>query len=150
MAADEVSPDVKGADGFSLVELLAAMAILAVLAAIALPSYAEYIARSRRFEARVGLLEAAHWMERWRTERGRYDDPANPDQPPPEFPWRQIPRLGVPGYTVSVAVTAATYRITATATRSMANDVCETLSIDETGLRSFTGARGTDEVCWNR
>jgi hypothetical protein len=32
----------------------------------------------------------------------------------------------------------------------MASDACESLSIDETGLRSFTGARGTEEVCWNR
>lgn len=145
-----MSGAVKSADGFSLVELLAAMAVLAVLTAIALPSYAEYIARSRRFEARAGLLEAAHWMERWRTERGRYDDPANAEQPPPEFPWRQFPRVGAATYTVSVVATAVTYRITATATRTMANDVCETLSIDETGRRTFTGSRGTDDVCWNR
>ena len=138
------------AEGFSLMELLAAMAILAVLATIALPTYAEYLARSRRFEARAGLLEAAHWMERWRTERGRYDDPANAGQPPTEFPWRQIPRAGGANYTVSVFSTAVTYRITATATRTMASDVCKSLSIDETGVRSFTGSGSTEEVCWRR
>jgi type IV pilus assembly protein PilE len=139
-----------GAEGFSLLELLAAVAILAVLASIALPTYAEYIARSRRLEARAGLLEAAHWMERWRTERGRYDDPADAGQPPAEFPWRQIPRAGDAHYAVSVVATAVTYRITATATRIMASDVCTSLSIDETGRRSFTGPASTDEVCWNR
>lgn len=139
-----------GADGFSLLELVAAVAILAVLASIALPSYAEYIARSRRLEARTGLLEAAHWMERWRTERGRYDDPAGVGQPPAEFPWRQIPRAGDAHYTVSVVATATTYRITATAIRIMASDVCSSLSIDETGRRSFTGSGSTEEVCWNR
>jgi type IV pilus assembly protein PilE len=138
------------AKGFSLLELLAAMAIIAVLASIALPTYAEYIARSRRLEARAGLLEAAHWMERWRTERGRYDDPASTGQPPAAFPWRQIPRAGDPHYTVSVVATAVTYRITATATRIMASDVCTSLSIDETGRRSFTGSASTEEVCWNR
>lgn len=136
--------------GFSLLELLIALAILAVLAAITVPSYAEYIVRSRRFEARAGLLEAAHWMERWRTERGRYDDAASADRPPPGFPWSQIPPVGVPNYTVTVVATAATYRITATATRAMAADVCESLSIDETGQRTFTGVRGTAEVCWTR
>src|SRR5512137_1885257 len=137
MAADEMSGPGPGGEGFSLLELLATIAILAVLASIALPTYAEYVARGRRSEARFGLLEAAHWMERWRTERGRYDDPTNAGQPPPEFPWRQIPRVGAASYTVSVAATAATYRITATATRLTASDACESLSIDETGLRSF-------------
>jgi type IV pilus assembly protein PilE len=136
--------------GFSLLELLVALAIVAVLAAIAVPSYTEYIARSKRFEARAGLLEAAHWLERWRTERGRYDDAASANQPPPEFPWRQIPPVGRPNYTVSVVATAATYRITATATGGMANDACESLSIDETGLRTFTGNGGSAEVCWSR
>jgi type IV pilus assembly protein PilE len=136
--------------GFSLLELLVALAIMAVLVAIAVPSYAEYIARARRVEARAGLLEAAHWMERWRTERGRYDDAASANQPPPGFPWRQIPPVGVPNYTVAVVATATTYRITATATRGMAADVCESLSIDETGQRTFTGQRATAEICWNR
>jgi type IV pilus assembly protein PilE len=139
-----------GDTGFSLLELLVAMAVLAVLTSIALPTYADYIARGRRFEARAGLLEAAHWMERWRTERGRYDDPANAGQPPTEFPWSQIPREGVASYTVSVVATAVSYRITATTTQTMARDVCETLSIDEAGVRSFTGPAGTEEVCWHR
>jgi len=138
------------AEGFSLLELLVAMAILAVLASIALPTYAEYVARGRRFEARAGLLEAAHWMERWRTERGRYDDPANAGQPPTDFPWRQFPRTGDAYYTVSVLTTAVTYTITATATQTMASDVCRSLSIDETGVRRFTGAGSTEEVCWHR
>jgi type IV pilus assembly protein PilE len=136
--------------GFSLLELLVAIAILAVLASIALPTYAEYVARSRRFEARAGLLEAAHWMERWRTERGRYDDPANAGQPPAEFPWRQVPRAGEAYYTVSVVATATTYSITATAVRTMAGDVCRSLSIDETGIRGFAGPGSTAELCWHR
>jgi type IV pilus assembly protein PilE len=136
--------------GFSLLELLVAIAILAVLASVALPTYAEYVARSRRFEARAALLEAAHWMERWRTERGRYDDPANAGQPPAEFPWRQVPRAGEAYYTVSVVVTATTYRITAAAVRTMAGDACRSLSIDETGVRGFTGPGSTEEVCWHR
>jgi type IV pilus assembly protein PilE len=139
-----------GAEGFSLLELLVAMVILAVLASIALPTYAEYVARSRRFEARAGLLEAAHWMERWRTERGRYDDPANAGQPPAEFPWRQIPRAGAAYYTVSVSATAAAFRITATASGTMASDACSSLSIDETGVRGFAGSGSAEDICWHR
>lgn len=136
--------------GHTLLELLVTLGLLAALVAIALPSYAEYVARSRRLEARTVLLEAAHWMERWRTEQRRYDDPANAGVPPPGFPWRQVPSGGRAHYTISLEVTATRYRITATAANVMAGDTCATLSIDETGLRGYTGTGATDDVCWNR
>jgi type IV pilus assembly protein PilE len=126
------------------------MVIVGILTAIAIPNYTAYIARSNRSEARAGLLEATNWMERWRTERGRYDDPAVANNPPPGFPWAQIPRTGTAKYTVAVVATAATYTITATATGTMAGDPCTTLSIDQTGQRTFTGGTGTQEICWNR
>jgi type IV pilus assembly protein PilE len=136
--------------GYSLMELMAALAIVGVLSAIAIPSYTAYIARGKRAEGRAALLEATNWMERWRTERGRYDDPANANNPPPGFPWAQIPRTGTANYTVAVVATPATYTITATAVGSMATDPCATLSIDQTGQRTFTGGSGTPEICWNR
>lgn len=136
--------------GFTLMELLVAMVIIGILAAIAIPNYAAYVARGNRSEARAGLLEAANWMERWRTERGRYDDPANANNPPPGFPWAQIPRTGTAKYTVAVVATPVAYAITATATGPMAGDACATLTIDQAGARTFTGASGSQEVCWNR
>ena len=141
---------VKSMRGFSLMELMATLAIVAVLSAIAIPSYTAYIARGKRAQGQANLLEATNWMERWRTERGRYDDPANANNPPPGFPWAQIPRTGTANYTVAVVATPATYTITATAVGSMATDPCATLSIDQTGQRTFTGGSGTQEVCWNR
>ena len=33
---------------------------------------------------------------------------------------------------------------------TIASDVFQSLSIDETGVRGFTGARSTEEVCWLR
>ena len=68
-------------------ELIVTMAIIAILAAIAIPSYTAYIMRSHRSDARGQLLEVATWMERWRTERGRYDNPASPGNPPPTPPF---------------------------------------------------------------
>lgn len=50
--------------GFTLVEILVVVVIVAVLAAIALPNYQRYIQRGHRAQARAGLLQAAHWMER--------------------------------------------------------------------------------------
>ena len=140
------------ARGFTLIELIVAMIIIGILTAIAIPNYTAYIQRSNRAEARSTLLEAAGWMERWRTERGRYDDPANVGNPPPGFPFAQVPAVGTAKYTVVVAAPdAVTYTITATAAGVMAGDVCTTLVINQTGQRTFTtGGGGTQEICWGR
>jgi type IV pilus assembly protein PilE len=142
--------------GFTLIELMVTLAITAILATIAIPSYTAYIMRSNRSDARAQLLEVANWMERWRTDRGRYDDPASPGNPPPTPPfpatYAQSPPTGAAKYNIAVATpTAVGYTITATATGMMTGDVCTTLTLTETGVRGFTtGGGGTQDICWNR
>ena len=140
--------------GFTLIELIVTMVIIGVLTAIAIPNYTAYIQRSNRSEARNALLEGAAWMERWRTERGRYDTPGAPGTPPATFPFTQVPAApAVAKYTIAPPATPVpgiAYTITATAVGVMATDACSTLSITETGARTFTGGAGTQEICWNR
>ena len=142
--------------GFTLMELIITMVIIGVLTAIAIPNYTAYIIRSNRAEARGQLLEMSVWMERWRTERGRYDNPASAGNPPPTPPfpanWTQSPPAPATAkYNIVVATpTAITYTITATPTGVMAGDVCGNLVVNETGQRMFTGGGGTQDVCWNR
>jgi Tfp pilus assembly protein PilE len=112
-----------------------------------------YIQRSNRAEARGQLLALAHWMEKWRTQNGRYDNPASPGTPPPTIPATllQSPPTGPAKYTVAVAATALGYTATATATGSMTGDPCTTLNIDQTGARNFTTrGGGTMQICWSR
>ena len=141
--------------GFTLMELIITMVIIGILTAVAIPNYTAYIIRSNRGEARSQLLEIATWMERWRTERGRYDDPGNVNNPPPTPPfpatWAQSPPPpAVAKYTIAVAATNVTYTITATPAGVMAGDVCGNLVINQSGQRLFTGGGGTQDVCWNR
>lgn len=150
------SPSSVAQQGFTLMELIIAMVIIGILTAIALPNYTAYIQRSNRSEARNQLLEMSVWMERWRTERGRYDDPGNINNPPPSPPfpanWVQSPPLPATAkYTIVRAATATTFTFTATAVGVMAGDACTTLVIDQTGQRTFTtGGGGTQDICWNR
>lgn len=142
--------------GFTLMEMLITMIIIGILTAVAIPNYTAYVQRSNRSEARGQLLEIANWMERWRTERGRYDNPASAGTPPPTPPYpatyAQSPPTGTAKYTIAVATPdTVTYAITATAVGVMAGDVCTTLTLDQAGARGFTtGGGGTQEVCWNR
>lgn len=143
--------------GFTLIEMVVTMAIIALLTAMAIPSYTAYIMRSNRSEARGQLLEIATWMERWRTERGRYDNPASVGNPPPTPPFpiaytQSPPPPSAAKYNIVVATpTAVGYTITATATGMMTGDICTTLTITETGLRGFTtGGGGTQDICWGR
>jgi Tfp pilus assembly protein PilE len=48
------------------------VAIVGILSAIAYPSYAEYIRRGHRADARAGLLQAQQWLERAATATGQY------------------------------------------------------------------------------
>lgn len=146
-------------NGFTLIELVIAMVIIGILTAIAIPSYVAYIQRSNRAEARGQLLALAHWMEKWRTQNGRYDDPANPGNPPPTIPatMLQSPPTGPAKYNIGFQAlplpqpTATTYVLEATAIGSMSSDACSTLAIDQTGARTFTtGGGGTQEICWGR
>lgn len=59
--------------GFTLIELMIAVAVIGILAAIAYPSYQDSIRKSRRADAKATLLQAAQWMERFYTENNRYD-----------------------------------------------------------------------------
>ena len=148
----------KGERGFTLMELIIAMVIIGILTAIAIPNYTAYIQRSVRSEARTQVLEAVVWVERFRTEQGRFDLAAAPNTQTLPIPLQCVPRNATGAgtcrdYTLNFeAVTPITYRIRAVpvAGSRMAGDVCANLRVDQAGLRDFTGGSGTQDICWNR
>lgn len=72
--------------GYTLAELLLALAIVGILLAVAVPNYAAYATRARRAEARVALLEAMQQQERFYTRHQTYVA-YSADQPHPQFRW---------------------------------------------------------------
>lgn len=125
--------------GFSLIELMIAVAIIGILAGIAYPSYQEYVRQTRRADAQSALLELAQFMERRYTGSGSYN--------PCNLPFNRSPRDGGAAfYNIAATVcTASTFTLTATPTGSMAGDECGNIVITHTGQKTTSGTN-----CWRR
>lgn len=60
------------AQGFTLIELMIAVAIVAIIAAIAIPNYTEYVNRARRSSAQQYLSDLAQQQEQYLTNARVY------------------------------------------------------------------------------
>ncbi len=142
-------------DGFTLIELVVVMVIVAILAAVAIPNYTQYIQRGQRSEAKAQLLQAAQWMERFRTENNRYDQNLAGTATALPAGLTQAPATGTARYTLALT-TLAQQNYVITATR-VGTDDCGNFTINNLGQRTVviggtTYAAGTPEFqrCWDR
>ena len=134
--------------GFTLIELMIVVAIVGILSAIAYPSYAEYIRKGHRADARAGLLQAQQWLERASTATGLY-----PTTLPATLTWdgdtTKRYTIGFQG-----APTTATFTLVATrkAGGPQATDRCGDFTLTNTGIRNIVNyAAGTTATeCWNK
>lgn len=152
--------------GFTLIELMVVVAVVGILAAVAYPSYREFVAKSRRAQAKTVLLSAQQWMERFYTENFRYDKNSmgvavtDASQFPSRFTVSPAPGEGAPVYTLSVIVTDGvrdSYSVKATRKPGslMATDRCGDYSIDHLGRKNlenysseFSTKAAALETCW--
>jgi type IV pilus assembly protein PilE len=58
--------------GFTLIELMIAIAILGILLGIAVPTYSKYIREARRAEAQSEMLQIRLGLEKWRANQNTY------------------------------------------------------------------------------
>ena len=137
--------------GFTLIELMIAVLIISILSAIAVPSYRNYILRSRRTDATTALMRLQAAEEKYYLQYNTYT--ANLTDGAPDG-------LGIGTgtensyYTLAVALQPLGVGYTATATpsatgRQSDDGKCTTFTITHTGQKGATGsASNPRETCW--
>jgi type IV pilus assembly protein PilE len=126
----------RSASGFSLIEIMVVVAIIAIIASIALPSYREYVIKTRREAGKACLMEAVQQTERFYTTNLTYAGLPN------------VFNCGAgasPFYTVRSdgTGTARAYTLTARPQGSHTDSKCGALTINQAGTRSPATAG-----CW--
>lgn len=140
--------------GFSLVELLIAVAVMGLLAAVAWPSFMESVRKSRRSEAFAAMAAIQQAQERWRASHPAYtsnwSDVAASSATPKGY------------YALALSTPAAPddrigYDVIATAARAQSADTpCRMMAIElrRGSLRYGSGTGAIDWAdanrCWAR
>lgn len=130
--------------GFSLMELMIAVAVMAILTVIAYPSYNNYIASAKRAEAKAALLEAAQYLERQFTAEGNYDGGNLASAGLATLPKKG----GEAYYNLALNASGGSYTLTAIPTGAMNGDPCGLLTLDQGGQQGVSGATMTAAECW--
>ncbi len=129
-------------DAFTLLEVMIVVVIIAIIAAIALPSYSNYVIRSKRADAMGALLSASQAVERFKANNN--------------FSYAGVDTAGVIStqvpadggtayYSIGLSnVSASTYTLTATPTGSQPTSDGN-LTINEQGAKTWSK---NSSNCW--
>lgn len=127
--------------GFTLIELMIAVAILAIVATVALPLYNEYSQRTYRTEAQADLLNCAQGLERYAAQNFDYEDaevgfPGDICDPRSDDQNRYVITVNVPD--------ADAYTLTATPVAG-GPAPAGNLTLDQAGNRTWNGNPGWED-----
>jgi type IV pilus assembly protein PilE len=147
----------KRSSGFTLIEVMVALAIICIVSALALPSYGRYVVRSKRAQAQAALLRLMQQQERYYSQNNTYLEFSSVSTDPDEklFTWwsgenasasaYEIRGAACPGEPISQCVQLTALPGTGIVDPGFRDDECETLSLSSNGRRA---ASGPAELCW--
>ncbi len=118
--------------GFTLIELMIAVAVVAILAVVALPSYAEYVKRGTRADAQSFLMEVSLRQQQRLVDRRAYAATLGDLG-------MSVPSSIAGKYSVSIsapAVVPPTFTVTAAPQGAQTTEGCGTLTVNSNGTRS--------------
>ena len=127
--------------GFTLMELLIAVALIALLAGIAYPGYIGQVKKVYRAQIVALLSEQAQQLERFYTRHGTFIDAGGVS-------------TGNDHYRISVVLNPQDFNLLATPVQDtvMAGDACAAFNLASTGMRSNPGAMPdvSRKLCWGQ
>jgi type IV pilus assembly protein PilE len=145
MAADSMKKGRAVSRGFTLIELMIAVAILAIIVAIALPSYTNQVVKTNRAEAKTILMQTAQAMERCFTRYSAY----NSDDCSVGFPINsETGKYQMPEDEQTIAQSSFTLVAVPQGAQATRDTACGSLSLQHNGTRGITGDATDIDDCW--
>lgn len=131
------------APGFTLIELMVAVAIVGILAAVAYPSYTNYVVRANRSAAATYLFQVANKEEQVLLDARQYTTSYASLVP--------VPAEVSKHYDIAVTTTATPPGYTITATpkggQLTRDSACGNLTLNHQGTKGISGS-GSVSSCW--
>lgn len=135
--------------GFTLIELIIVIAVLSIITAVALPTYSEHVARTRRGAAQGCVGELSQFLERNYNLALRYDQDSGGGAL--VLPNLQC-RTDLNGFfTFAAALAQGTYTLTATPAAKQANSDKRcgcAMTLNHQGIKGVSGCSKSVADCW--
>jgi type IV pilus assembly protein PilE len=138
--------------GFTLIELMIAVALVGIIAAVALPSYSSYVKRGNRSEGRAFLMDIAAKQERFYSDNNQFTTTIGSTGIGYSEP-TSCTASGTQSesclYTLTVATANSNQQFTLTATPTFSDTECGALTLTQDGTRGEGGSLAVED-CWGK